>query len=396
MANGTNPNPGNEPSAAQAQLDGLERLFRAVLNGEVRDGRLVSEGLAALQGLVAVASEQLEGGAGLLATRDRSRWDAWRAILVRLVRLVVEAAGPSVTAPALSDAWAREGVYAEMVARLSTLLNRLEEAAVILKHPAGLSTSRGALEELSFDWVEVPAGWFTMGSNPRRDPHARDEEQPQHRLYLPALRLARVPVTVAQFAAFVCASGFQTDAEAERSEHYWERPQGAQGRGLPEKADHPVTCVSWYDAQAFCRWVGARLPTEAEWEKAARGADGRIYPWGDESPDPERCNYGNIKGDTVPVGSCTTGVSPWGALQMAGNVWEWTSSLWGSLEEGKYRYPYARADGREAFDAPESVMRIARGSSFRDDATRMRCAYREGRYPFYRSDTIGFRVVAVE
>ena len=81
---------------------------------------------------------------------------------------------------------------------------------------------------------------------------------------------------------------------------------------------------------------------------------------------------------------------------MAGNVWEWTSSLWGSLEEGKYRYPYARADGREAFDAPESVMRIARGSSFRDDATRMRCAYREGRYPFYRSDTIGFRVVAVE
>jgi formylglycine-generating enzyme required for sulfatase activity len=403
MADGMTPDSGNEPSAAQAQLDGLERLFRAVLVGEVRDGRFVSEGLAALQSLVTVALEQIEGRAGLLATRDRSRWDAWRAILVRLVRLVVEAAGPAVTAPALSDAWASQGVYAEMVARLGTLLNRTEEAVAMLKHPVDLSRSwgvpsqdRGALEELGFDWLEVPVGWFTMGSNPRWDPRARDEEQPQHRLYLPAFRLAKVAVTAAQFAAFVCASGFQTDAEAERAECYWGSPHGPQGHALAEEADHPVTCVSWYDAQAFCRWVGVRLPTEAEWEKAARGVDGRIYPWGDDGPDPERCNYGNILADTAPVDSCTAGASPCGALHMAGNTWEWTSSLWGSLEGGNYRYPYVRRDGREAADAPESVMRIVRGGSFRDDATRMRCAYREGRYPFYRSDTIGFRVVAVE
>jgi formylglycine-generating enzyme required for sulfatase activity len=249
---------------------------------------------------------------------------------------------------------------------------------------------------MGFDWVEVPAGWFTMGSNPRRDPHAHDEEQPQHRLYLPEFRLARVAVTIAQFAAFVRATGYRTDAEAEGYECYWESPHGPPGHMLPEKSNHPVTCVSWYDAQPFCPWGGVRLPTEAEWEKAAPGTDGRIYPWGDDGPDPERCNYGNIIADTAPVGSCAAGVSPCGALQMAGNTWEWTFSLWGTLDSGNYHYPYVRADGREIPDAPESVMRIVRGGSFRDDATRMRCAYREGRYPFYRSDTIGFRVVAVE
>lgn len=395
--------PDNTPTAAQAQLDELERLFRAVLDGNIADGRLVAAGLAELQFLVKWASVQIERGVGATASQDPGRWQGWQAVLVRAGRLVAEAAGPAVTAPGLRQDYARQGTYPELVERLKALLGQAATAMAVLSRPVDSSTSPGLLstvpgpsESFSFEWVDVPAGWFTIGSNPRRDPRARDEEQPHHRLYLPAFRLARTPVTTAQFAAFVRASGFEPDAEAERSQRCWERLYGWRSHGLVEEADHPVTCVSWYDAQAFCRWVGVRLPTEAEWEKAARGADGRIYPWGNESPDPEHCNYGNILGDTVPAGTPSAGASPYGALHMAGNTWEWTSSLWGSLEEGNYRYPYDPADGRENSDAPESVMRIVRGGSFLDDATRMRCAYRDGCYPFYRSDTIGFRVVAVE
>jgi formylglycine-generating enzyme required for sulfatase activity len=403
MADGGAREPDKDASAAQARLDELERLFRAVRDGEIADGRLVSAGLAELNALVQEASAQIADEAGLSAPVDTGQWQGWQAVLVRAGRLVAEAAGPAVTAPALRDRYVGQGIHPTLVAQLRALLGNLATVMALLSCPVETSISRESLSTapaapgaLDFDWVDVPPGWFTMGSNPRRDPHARVEEQPQHRLYLPAFRLARAPVTVAQFAVFVRASGFRTDAEAERAERCWERPHGLPGRELVGEAGHPVTCVSWYDAQAFCRWVGVRLPTEAEWEKAARGADGRVYPWGDTSPDRERCNYGNWLGDTVPVRGYPMGSSPCGALQMAGNVWEWTASLWGSLQEGNYRYPYDLSDGREASDAPESVMRIVRGGSFRDDPSRMRCAYRDWRYPFYRSEAIGFRVVAAE
>ena len=394
MADGIARKPDDDPLAAQAQLDGLERLFRAALDGDIGDGRLVSAGLTELQAVVDRASAQIEKGSRLPAPQVPAGWEGWRAVLVRAGRLVVEAAGPAVTAPTQRETWVREGIYPELSSRLRALLGRMESAMpVLLRGPDPSTSCRRAQNGLDFDWVEVPAGWFRMGSDPRRDPHTQDEEQPQHRLYLPKFRLSRVPVTAVQFAAFVSATGFQTDAEAERAERCWERPHGLQGHGFAEEAGHPVTCVSWYDAQAFCRWAGVRLPTEAEWEKAARGADGRIYPWGDERPDPARCNCGGIIGATSPVGGCPAGASPYGALDMAGNTWEWTATLWGSLKDGHYRYPYDPADGREASDAPESVMRIVRGGSFRDDRSWVRCAYRDWRYPFYRSDTIGFRVV---
>jgi formylglycine-generating enzyme required for sulfatase activity len=387
---------GDEPSAAQARLDGLERLFCAALDGEIADGRLVSASLVELRALVAHAAAQIERGAGGPAQHEPARRDDWPAVLLRAGRIAAKAAGPAVTAPVLREGYVSQGVYPELVAQLRALLAQLASAMTVLSRPADSATGAGGSKGVEFDWVDVSAGWFTMGSNPRRDSHARDEEQPQHRLYLPEYRLARVPVTTAQVSAFVRATGFRTDAEADRSERCWERPHGPQGHGILEETDHPVSCVSWHDARSFCRWAGVRLPTEAEWEKAARGADGRTYPWGEEPPGPERCNYGHTLEDTAPVGSCPAGASPYGLLQMAGNTWEWTSSLWGSLEKGNYRYPYDPVDGREASDAPESVMRIVRGGSYRDDAIRMRCAYRDPRYPFYRSDTIGFRVVALD
>jgi len=261
---------------------------------------------------------------------------------------------------------------------------------------------------ITFDWVTIPAGEFLMGSDKRKDKLAYDDETPQHTLHLPEYRIARVPVTVAQFAAFMAAKqGYRTTAEVQGSAgnwtgSKWEEIKGADWahpRGpksdVRAKQDHPVTCVSWHDAVVFCKWAGVRLPTEAEWEKAARGTDGRIWPWGNQQPTDKLCNFNmNVK-DTTPVRRFPDGASPFGVLDMAGNVWEWTSSLWGTDEtKPEFGYPYAATDGRENLDAPDTVLRALRGGSFGDDAQGVRCAYRVRLDPDSRHDFIGFRVVS--
>jgi formylglycine-generating enzyme required for sulfatase activity len=153
-----------------------------------------------------------------------------------------------------------------------------------------------------------------------------------------------------------------------------------------------VRYVSWRDALAYCRWLSERtglpvtLPSEAEWEKAARGTDGRIYPWGDEDPTAELCNFSGNVGDTTPVGNYSPeGDSPYECADMAGNVWEWTRSLWGE------NYPYDPADGRENLEASGS--RVVRGGAFGYTEYHVRCAYRNGDAPYLRSGPYGFRVV---
>jgi formylglycine-generating enzyme required for sulfatase activity len=173
------------------------------------------------------------------------------------------------------------------------------------------------------EMILIPAGDFVMGSDPQQDENAQDNEQPQHRLYLPNYYLAKTPVTNAQYRAFVLATGH-------------EAPEGWSHRTPPRgKEEHPVVHVSWYEAQGYCLWLsevtGRRysLPSEAEWEKGARGTDGRIYPWGDQWDD-MRCNSGESgMGKATSVHAYPQGASPYGLLDMAGNVREWTCSLWG-------------------------------------------------------------------
>jgi formylglycine-generating enzyme required for sulfatase activity len=201
------------------------------------------------------------------------------------------------------------------------------------------------------EMVLVPAGAFTMG----RDDGPVDE-RPAHRVDVPAFRVDRLPVTNRQFAEFLNASGLR-GARGER--RYDEDDSDARvrlegGRWVPHPghADHPVVEASWPGARDFCAWQGKRLPTEAEWEKAARGTDARRYPWGDALPDASRAHFGAGWNDLAPVGTRPRGASPYGVLDMAGNGWDWVSSA--------YRpYPYRADDGRE--DLTVNVVRGTRG-----------------------------------
>jgi formylglycine-generating enzyme required for sulfatase activity len=229
------------------------------------------------------------------------------------------------------------------------------------------------------EMVLIPAGEFLMGSDLDEDKDARRDEQPRHTLYLPDYSIAKTPVTNAQYAVFVETAGRKPP------EHWKDK------RPPPSKEDHPVVWVNWYDAVAYCKWLAEatgqpyRLPSGAEWEKAARGTDGRIYPWGNEW-EAERCNTSESgKGGTTPVGSYPQGASPYGLLDMAGNVWEWTRS--------KYKgYPYTSADGREGLGAEAEVLRVMRGGSWFDQRSYARCAARRRGLPDSLWSSMGFRL----
>jgi formylglycine-generating enzyme required for sulfatase activity len=256
-------------------------------------------------------------------------------------------------------------------------------------------------DERDFDeLIDIPAGPFLMGSDPAQDQQAYDREQPQHEVTLPAYRIGKYPVTVGQFRHFVEASGYEPKDQ----------------RCLKGVANHPVVYVTWHDARAYCAWltevwrkagkIGAeeevRLPTEAEWEKAARGSalsgvegtGGRIYPWGN-GWDVAKCNTseGGL-GGTSPVGMYPAGASPYGCLDMAGNVWEWTISLWGkNWRTPEFKYPYTSDDGRENSGEVDDIRRVLRGGAYENEAKDTRCTHRISNYPYADGEVIGFRIV---
>jgi formylglycine-generating enzyme required for sulfatase activity len=213
--------------------------------------------------------------------------------------------------------------------------------------------------------VYVPAGEFIMGSDQRDS-----DERPVHTVYLDAFYIDKTEVTNAQYRECVEAGACDTPVQTT----YYDQADYAQ---------HPVVYVSWNDADAYCRWAGKRLPTEAEWEKAARGTDGRTHPWG-EGIDCDHAQYSECGRGTVPAGSKPKGASPYGALNMVGNVWEWVADWY---DPGYY----SQSPGRNPLGPESGEGRVLRGGSWHSNQRFARCAYRVGGNPRYWYFYVGFR-----
>jgi formylglycine-generating enzyme required for sulfatase activity len=247
---------------------------------------------------------------------------------------------------------------------------------------AGIPFPTAARLPFEPEMIRITAGEFLMGSDPQEDQDAQDDEQPQHTLYLPDYYLAKTPVTNAQYMAFIQATGYGKSANSGNSGQFANStvvgfgPYWTDGEPPRGKEDHPVVWISWNDAVAYCRRLSETtgksygLPSEAEWEKGARGTDGHIYPWGNQW-DATRCHIG---GGTTSINAYPEGASPYGLLDMADNVWEWTRSLWGKGWNPDFKYPYNPEDGRENLKASEGTGRVLRGGAFLSSPGRRRCA----------------------
>lgn len=220
-------------------------------------------------------------------------------------------------------------------------------------------------------FVYVAAGPFLMGSDPQHDPVSQADEEPQHTVTLPGFWIMRTEVTNAQYSRCVAAR-----ACVPPENDYWRDSS---------HAEHPVVNVDWNHASAYAEWAGGRLPTEAEWEKACRGTNGIRYPWGDQGPQSNMANFDNDRG-TEPVGSHPTGASPYGALDMAGNVWEWTTDWYD---------PHYYASSPESNPSSSSgTYRALRGGAWNGSENDVRCAVRDADDPGSRRYDLGFRVVS--
>jgi iron(II)-dependent oxidoreductase len=258
--------------------------------------------------------------------------------------------------------------------------------------------------------VHVPGGPFTMGTS--TEPWALDNELPAHQVEVPGFWLDTVPVTNGAYAAFIAAGGYDDPAwwTPEGWRHvreagleaplFWERDgegwtRRVFGRTEPVAADEPVVHVCWYEADAYARWAGRRLPTEAEWEKAARHdpATGRSrrYPWGDADPGPEHANLGQRHLRPAPAGAYAEGAAPSGARQLIGDVWEWTSSDFAPYP-GFAAFPYKEYS--EVFFGPD--YKVLRGGAFGVSPVVARGTFRNWDYPVRRQIFSGFRTARDE
>jgi formylglycine-generating enzyme required for sulfatase activity len=225
----------------------------------------------------------------------------------------------------------------------------------------------------------IPAGAFLMGSG-QNEPGAQADEKPQRTIYLDEYWIDLTEVTNAMYAR--CVRSGACDEPAQRSSNtrlFYYRDE--------RYANYPVIHVSWQDAQAYCQWAGRRLPTEAEWEKAARGPDGLTYPWGELRPDGSLVNFDQRVGDTTPVGYYPAGASPYGVLDMAGNVAEWVAD-WYAADF------YDQAPAVNPFGPAAGEYRVLRGGSWFSPARAVRAAFRVWNLPDLGYDSSGFRCAA--
>ena len=239
------------------------------------------------------------------------------------------------------------------------------------------------------EMVRIPAGWFLMGSDKKVDRSAYQPEFPQRKVYLDDYDIDKYEVTTVQYLKFVLAT---------------DRPplldwQYDGGNFQESMASHPVMHVSWHDADAYCKWAGKRLPTSAEWEKAARGEDGRIYPWGNQPAGLSRANFGRtgLSGPVrdrperlllyppiISVDKYENAVSPYGVYQMSGNVAEWTADWY----DPNY---YKTAPDRNPKGPERGTQKAFRGGGWVDSTPSVRPAQRNGADPTMKMNWLGFR-----
>ena len=262
------------------------------------------------------------------------------------------------------------------------------------------------------DMVTVPAGEFRMGAS--WEMFAYDNELPAHTVFVPAFKIDRLLVTNEEYAHFIAEGGYTrrewwgAEGWQWRERENWTRPfywsESADGDGRAWrvrtmfeegelKASHPVAGVSWYEAEAYARFAGKRLPTEAEWEKAASWDAARerkrLYAWGDDEPTPARCNSNFDYWDTTPVGSFPAGASAFGCLDMTGNVWEWTGDPFAGYKDFK-AYPYPEYSA-EWFDGDH---RVLKGGSWATRPTILRTSFRNFFRRHFRIAFAGIRCAA--
>lgn len=381
---------------------------------------------------------RLFGGALTAPAAALARWYLlWALALAGAGRVPLELLSASWTAPPNSaekylepaPAWAAAQVGQTDAATLFALVERLGGA----RQPSWLDGDLvGALtvltgERFAYDraawrrwWAErqasgpatwpdqrevvpIPAGSLSMGSET-----SEPAEAPVHRVALSSFAVDRFEVTNAEFAALVAAAGYTTDPERSGAGWHWDghwrevkgtdwrHPRGP-GSSIEGLERHPVVQVSWNDARAFCHWRGARLPTEAEWERAARGDGGRTYPWGDAPPrdgSGYRASYGSDDccradaGDgylyTAPVGSFPRGRSPFGVDDLAGNVWEWVEDWFDPTF-------YRRSPAVDPLNRNPSGVKVIRGGGWGNDAWGLRATLRHANPPDMGLSMVGFR-----
>ncbi|MDE0638239.1 MAG: formylglycine-generating enzyme family protein [Candidatus Poribacteria bacterium] len=252
----------------------------------------------------------------------------------------------------------------------------------------------------TIEWVAIPEGEFIMGSTPQEaeaayrdaklrssllEKHSFDAEVPQHSVYLSAYQISRHEITNAQYRAFIEATGRPP-------------PRGPQGEETWKNENFnadtlPIVGVTWFDAQAFAEWIGGSLPTEAQWERAARGTDGRTYPWGSEPPKARHhANFARRYNRPTPIGQFPHGTSPNGIADLAGNVWEWC------LDE--YNPSFYQQNNKDVRQNPLNLrfrdvlrVRVIRGGAWNMGSAFLRSSLRSKSYPLDSTHTIGFRVV---
>jgi len=295
-----------------------------------------------------------------------------------------------IDADGLAAAVAAQRALSEIV-KLGPVTPTVVQPPPVLSFPIPTRLARLGFQGRVIDKVEVivpplcdvPAGDFTMGSDKAHDPEARDNEQPQYEIFVPHFQIAAYPVTVAEYGHYLTANP-KVAVPKTAGDVTWQKQQ--------TRADHPVVLISWLDAIAYAQWVAQvmgqpwRLPTEAEWEKAARGSDGRIYPWGNTWEKARTNTSDGGPKTTTPVGTYVekADASPYGVHEMAGNVWEWTSSIY-------QQHPPYRVDTCEN-DSDRTSARVLRGGSWLDNPWNARAANRLRYDPFNSSGYSGVRL----